>query len=54
MFRQMAQDNFVLYLMLMSLMGATLGFVGTLLLAVIIYWHRVTIFLYDMFSLGWT
>lgn len=54
MLRQMAQDNFILYLMLMSLIGATLGFVGTLLIAVIVYWHRVTLFLYDTLSLGWS
>lgn len=53
MLRQMAEDHFILYLMLMSLMGITLGFFGTLFIYIILAWHDITVFMYSMFSLGW-
>jgi hypothetical protein len=49
----MAEDHFILYLMLMSLMGITLGLVGTLLIYTILAWNHVAVFLYSVFSMGW-
>lgn len=46
MFRQMAEDHFILYLMLMSLIGLTLGFFGTLAIYVILAWVEVSRFVY--------
>jgi hypothetical protein len=50
----MAEDHFVLYLMLMAILGTILGFVGTLLIYVVLAWQRVGAFVFDMLSLGVT
>jgi hypothetical protein len=52
MFRQMAEDHFVLYLMLMSIIGFTLGALGTLAIYVILAWQHVAVFLYSVFERG--
>lgn len=54
MFRQMAEDHFILYLMLMSILGFTLGFIGILVIYVALSWQRVGTFVLDMLSLGVT
>lgn len=54
MFRQLAEDHFVLYLMLMSILGFTLGFIGILVFYVALSWNHVAVFLYSMFERGWT
>lgn len=53
MFRQMVEDHFILYLMLMATLGALLGFVGTLLIYIVLSWHHVVVFLYSVFEQGW-
>lgn len=46
MLRQMAQDHFILYLMLMSIIGITIGFFVTLAIYVILAWVEISRFLY--------
>lgn len=42
----------ILYLMLIVVLGAILGFVGTLLIAVILAWQRIGTFVFDVLSMG--
>jgi hypothetical protein len=52
MFRQMAQDRVVLYLMLIVILGLLLGFVSTLLIHVILSWHSIVTLVFDVLSMG--
>lgn len=54
MVKQMVEEHFVLYLMLMALLGAILGVVGTLLIYIVISWQRIGTFVFDILSLGVT
>lgn len=48
MFRRMAEDHFILYLMLMAILGFTLGFLGILAICVILAWTQIASFLYTI------
>lgn len=53
MFRQMVEEKFFFYLMLMAVLGAALGFLGTLLIYVILSLNQITGFLFSAFEKGW-
>jgi hypothetical protein len=53
MFRQLAEDRFILYLLLCSVLGFTLGCLGGLLIYVILMWNHIAVFMYSMFEAGW-
>lgn len=52
MFRQLVEDHFILYVLLLVIMGIMLGILGTYLISIILAIMEITKFMFSAFTLS--